>query len=151
MINSIIEAIGISLDEEFNSEAGKIYAIYKNADKQGLEEPCFFISCTNCAQKLFFNRKYFREHTFRIQYLPGNGQNKEECSAVMERLFYCLEWLTVTDSPVMGTKMRGEIVDGVLNFFVNYDMYVYYERTENPPMENLQHATLTKGTGEQDG
>ena len=43
MINSIIEAISISLNEEF----GDGYEIHMEEIKQGLKEPCFFIACLN--------------------------------------------------------------------------------------------------------
>lgn len=152
MINSIIEAIGVALNEEFNSDDGEKYTIYANEVKQGLKEPCFFISCINPTQRLFFNKRYFRENGFCIQYFPEDKNwEKEECNAVIERLYCCLEWLTVTGDLVRGTKMRGETVDGVLSFFVNYDMFVYFAQTKTPIMDELQHETLTKGTSDENG
>ena len=41
MINAIIEAVSVSL----NSEFGDGYEIHMEEIEQGLEEPCFFISC----------------------------------------------------------------------------------------------------------
>ena len=45
----------------------------------------------------------------------------------------------------MGTKMRSETVDGVLNFFVNYDMFVYRKDDGEPEMEELTEETTVKG------
>ena len=67
-----------------------------------------------------------------------------ECHAAAERLEFCLEWITVTGDLVHGTKMKYEIVDGVLNFFVNYDMFVY-RRSESQLMEEISQDVTVKG------
>lgn len=43
MINSIIEAISVSLNKEFGDD----YETHMEEIKQGLKEPCFFIACLN--------------------------------------------------------------------------------------------------------
>ena len=141
MINSIIEAISISLNEEFGDD----YTNYTEEINQGLEEPCFFISCLNPTQRLFFGKRYFRENQFCIQYFSFDKmREKEECNDVAERLFSCLEYITVTGDLVRGTKMKYEFADGILNFFVNYDMFVY-KKTDSPDvMEKLSKNVSTK-------
>lgn len=140
MINSIIEAISIALNAEFTETE---YEMYMEEVRQDLKEPCFFIFCINPSQRLFLGRRYFREHAFCIQYFPKDGNR--ECNEVMERLYSCLEWLKVGEDLVMGTKMRGEIIDGVLNFFVNYDMFMYFaQQNEEPSMEGFQQKTTMK-------
>ena len=42
-VNMIIEAIAAALNGEFGEE----YTVYAEDVKQGLSEPCFFISCIN--------------------------------------------------------------------------------------------------------
>ncbi len=122
MINKIIESISITLAGEFGSG----YEIYREEKRQGLKEPCFFIACMNPTDKLFFWKRYFRQNQFCIHYFPQNElQGNAECCAVAERLFSCLEYLDVDGDPVMGTEMKYEITDGLLHFFVNYDMFVY--------------------------
>ena len=122
MINSIIEAISISLYAEFGDD----YAVYTESVEQGLKEPCFFVFCQNPTNRLFIGKRYFRENQFCLQYFPADKDRaKEECNAVAERLYSCLEYITVTGDLVRGTKMNVEVVDGVLNFFVNYDLFVY--------------------------
>lgn len=143
MINSILEAISVSLDAEF----GENYKIYSEAKNQGLKEPCFFISCINPTSKLFLGKRYFRKNQFCVQYFPQNpARAKEECNAVAERLFLCLEWLDVCGDLVMGTKMSGEVADGILHFFVNYDMFAYHAGKEIPVMEEISTTTSMKGT-----
>ena len=122
MINKIIESISITLADEFGSG----YEIYREEKRQGLKEPCFFISCMNPTDKLFFWKRYFRQNQFCIHYFPKNElQGNAECCAVAERLFSCLEYLDVGGDLVMGTERKYEITDGLLHFFVNYDMFVY--------------------------
>lgn len=141
MINSIIEAISITLNGEF----GDSYKTYTQDVKQGLNEPCFFVVCINPTHRLFRGKRYFKENQFCIQYFPQHKQRaNEECNAVADRLFFCLEYVTVTGDLVRGTKMRSEIVDGILNFFVNYDLFVYKE-AEETPMEELSSSVSAKG------
>ena len=142
MINSIIESIRISLGTEF----GDGYAVYREENEQGLQKPCFSVLCADTANRRFLNRRYFRTSRFCIHYVPAcNEKEKEECFAVAERLFRCLEWLEVQGDPVMGTRMKYEVADGVLRFFVNYDMFVYAEADAVPLMEEISSATSMKG------
>jgi hypothetical protein len=71
---------------------------------------------------------------------------------VQERLEDCLEYIIHHDSQsdvdgglIRGTEMHGEIVDGVLSFFVNYDFYVYKDKESLPYMETLSSSTQMKG------
>ena len=142
MINSIIAGISIALNQEFGDGCKN----YTEEVKQGLEEPCFFISCIHPTHKLLRGRRYLQENMFCIQYFPQDKrQANEECNAVADRLFFCLEYVTVTGDLVRGTKMRSEIVDGVLNFFVNYDMFVYKMSESVPAMEGVSTETSVKG------
>lgn len=141
MINSIIESISISLNAEF----GDGYKNFVESVEQGLKEPCFFIFCLNPTNELFLGKRYFRQNQFCIQFFPQNkDQAKQECNSVAERLYLCLEELTVSGDLVRGTKMKYEVVDGVLNFFVNYDMFVY-KVVENTPMEEIEENVSVKG------
>ena len=142
MINSIIESISITLNAEF----GDKYKIHGEEKRQGLKEPCFFIQCLNPTEELFFWKRYFRKNQFCIQYFPENKlHGKEECYAVGERLFSCLEYLDVGGDLVMGTKRKYEVVDGILHFFVNYDLFVYKVAEPVPFMEEVSSETHVKG------
>ncbi len=123
MINSIIAAISVALDGEF----GDGYEIHMEEIRQGLKEPCFFISCLNPTVELFRGKRYYRTHQFCIQFFPETEEKRHECNAVAERMWRCLEYVTRDgeERPMRGTKMRYELADGVLHFFVNYDCFVY--------------------------
>ena len=142
MINSIIEEISRTIREEFGSR----YTNYMEEVKQDLKEPCFFIQCLNPTEKLFFGKRYFRHNQFCIQYFPEDKQHeKQECYAVAERLFSCLEYLDAGGDLVMGTKMKYEVTDGILHFFVNYDLFVYRAAESVPVMEEVSSETRLKG------
>lgn len=140
MINQIMESVSIALNKEFGDD----YTIYTEEVKQGLTNPCFFIFCLNPSCNLFFNKKYFRENSFCIQYIPATDDVKEECNAVAERLFGCLELLSVSADKLRGTKMNFEVVDDVLNFYVNYDFFVYREESREL-MDSISETINVKG------
>lgn len=145
MINSIIEGISIAINTEF----GERYTIYTESVEQGLKEPCFFISCLNPTSKVFLGERYFRTNQMCIQYIPTNTSvEKEECNAVTERLFNCLEYITVGEDLIRGSKMSSEIVDGVLNFFVNYDLFTLRLRNKEDAMHEVLRNVSVKGQGE---
>lgn len=145
MISSIIKGISVAINTEF----GDVYTIYTESIKQGLKEPCFFISCLNPTNKVFFGERYFRTNQMCIQYIPTNTSvEKEECNAVAERLFNCLEYITVGEDPVRGSKMNSEIIDGILNFFVNYDLFIMKLKNEEVAMNEILKNVAVKGKGE---
>lgn len=145
MISSIIKGISVAINTEF----GDGYTIYTESIEQGLKEPCFFISCLSPTNKVFFGERYFRTNQMCIQYIPTNTSvEKEECNAVVERLVNCLEYITVGEDPVRGSKMNSEIVDGILNFFVNYDLFIMKLKNEEVAMNEILKNVAVKGKGE---
>ena len=143
MINSIIEAISVSLNEEFGDD----YENHMEEIKQGLKEPCFFIACLNPTNNLFMGKRYERTNQFCIQYFPQSDEKQRECNGVAERMYDCLEYV-ITDGdtkPIRGSGMNHQVVDGVLNFFVNYDFFTV-KTEDNTPME-----TMTASTGVKEG
>lgn len=137
MINKIIASISVSLDAEFG------YEIHMEEIKQGLTEPCFFVTCLNPTVNRFLGRRYFRQNQFCIQYFPKGADKQCECNEVAERIVWCLQSINADGQNILGTKMNYQVVDGVLNFFVNFDCYIY--RTEdNTPMENMDSTTEVK-------
>lgn len=143
MINELIQAISVALYAEFG------YENHMEEIKQDLVEPCFFIQCLNPTTELFLGiresrQRYFRQNQFCIQYFPASKEAYEaECNAVAERMFWSLEYITVDDHPVRGTKMNYRVEDGVLNFFLNYDGFVY-RAGETDTMEVLESTAIPK-------
>lgn len=140
MINSIIESISMALSTEFGEDA----CIHMEEIKQDWKEPCFFISCINPTARLFMGQRYFRQNKFSIQYFPGTEEKQRECNDTAERMLWCLECINTNDGPIRGTNMNYEVIDQVLHFFVNYDMFVY-KITKHTPMEKIEISTELKG------
>lgn len=142
MINAVIEAVSVAL----NSEFGDGYEIHMEEIWQGLQEPCFFISCINLTNRLFLGNRYSRTNQFCIQYFPESSRKQRECNDIAERMCQCLEYITVSgaDKPIRGTKMSYEVIDEVLNFFVNYDYFVS-RKEQQEQMKQLERDTNVKG------
>lgn len=71
-----------------------------------------------------------------------NEEIEKEINDVRERLFDCLEYINDEDDLLRGTNMNTQTVDGVLNFFVNYDFFVK-KTTKKDNMEGFDN--ITKG------
>lgn len=140
MINSIIEAISVALNEEFGEE----YEMHMEEIKQDLKEPCFFISCLNPVTRLSLGKRYFRQNQFCIQYFPKTEDKQRECNETAERITWCLEYISVKGDLFRGTKMKAETIDGVLNFFVNYDCFVFRVEPEKTAMESYNLNSTVK-------
>ena len=141
-IQNIIDAIAEALFQEFGSD----YEIYAEKIEQGLKEPCFLIRCLNPTNNKYLGRRYKRTNQFSIQYFPSSETEAyTECVSVLERLFDCLEDVTVMDKPIHGVDLMGEVVDGVLTFTVNYDLFTLKTTTIADGMETVTVDTLMKG------
>ena len=141
MINKIIDGISLQVADSF----GDGYKIYTEQVKQGLKEPCFFIICVNPTNNQVLGNRYFRNNLFCVQYFPSSNEPKAECNSILDDLYHALEYITVDGKLIRGTKMHGELVDGVLNFFVNYDMFVY--SVEKSTMMGALQRTITDVKG----
>ena len=63
---------------------------------------------------------------------------------IQERMFDCLEVIKVGDNLQRGASMHGEMVDQVLNFFVNYDMFIYKVESTDA-METMDLTSNVEG------
>lgn len=149
MINKIIDGISKAINKEFGDD----YDIYTEEVEQGLQEPCFSITCIKPTNDLFRQNKYYRQHEFCIHYFPSSKDKRNECQSVLERMYSALEYIEITESLdenevkslTMGTNMNSEYSDGVLHFFVNYNMFVN-KFEENTPMNSYDYNTdIMKG------
>lgn len=141
MINKIIDGISVTI----NSEFGDPYEIYTESIEQGLVEPCFSILCLNPTINQVLGKRYFRKNQFCIHYFPSSDEKMFECHTVAEKLMNCLEIITVDGDQCRGTDMEYQILDNVLSFTVNYNIYVYKEESTESIMETVIHKTDMKG------
>ena len=147
MINKIIDGICEKLNESF----GDGYEIYTELKNQGLKEPCFSVMCVNPINNQVLGNRYFRNNLFSILYFPSSKEPKAECNAVLESLYLALETIkiketlpdeSIKESLVRGTNTHGELVDDVLNFLVNFNMFVYKVEDADLMEEMIQQSEL---------
>lgn len=141
MINEIIDGITIAISAEFGDD----YEIYTENIEQGLTEPCFSVLCLNPTIEQFLGKRYFRTNQFCIHYFPSSDEKRFECNKVMERLFKCLEIIVVDGDLIRGTSFHAEYSEGVLNFFINYDLFVHRPEDDKSRMESFDFKTDMKG------
>ncbi len=134
IINGILDAI--------NEEFGDSYTLYTESVKQGMKEPCFFVFCISPNTRVFRGRRYYHENQFAIQFLTDAEEPRTECAAVAERLFSCLELITVDGNLMRGTEMNADISDEVLTFTVNYNFFSY-RTTDELKMEEFEGTETT--------
>lgn len=140
MLNEVIKGISRKLNAAF----GDGYEIYENDVEQGLTEPCFFISILKPELSPLLGTRGIRRNPFDIHYFPKQAGNNAELFSMAERLMYALEYIPMPDGlPLRGTAMNYEVIDGVLHFFVNYNLIVVQPKEENP-METLTTNVGTK-------
>lgn len=139
MINKIIDGITTALSEEFSN-----YEIYTDTVQQGLNEPCFFVRLLSPTNKQFFDKRYKITNQFAIQYFSDDLGNNTEINNITDRLFKCLEYITVDGDLIKGTEMSASTTDEVLTFLVNYDMFVIH--TEN--LEKMEEMKSKVGAKE---
>lgn len=127
MVKDILDGISIKLNQVFGSG----YEIYGDTDVvQGLETPCFFIAVLQPSQQQMIGKRYFRQYPFDIQYFPSSEGDNTECLEVADNLLDAMELIElVNGDELRGTSMNYEIVDKVLHFRVNFNMFVLKEET----------------------
>lgn len=145
MTNEIVKGISRALYGAFGDE----YTIYKEDVPQNFTEPCFSIVHVRGESDMKSPTRYFIHNLFDIHYFPKDELNlRTEMRSVIESLFLSLEYINVLDNLCRGTKMSYEIIDGVLHFFVNYDMFVTKNVVKESSMETLEHKpTLEVNNG----
>ncbi|MCI8363397.1 MAG: hypothetical protein HFG34_00355 [Eubacterium sp.] len=133
MVNKILDGITNALYEEFGSK----FFIYTEDRQQGVQEPCFFVSCISNTDERWFGNRRKLENRFAVQYLPGTDEPKRECNEIGSRIMSVLEYIKNATGDLMeGTKFSSELTNGFLTVFVNYDCYT--ERiTQEQRMEKL--------------
>lgn len=140
MINSIIAGISSALFEVFR------YENFKDEIGQDLSPPCFYIACIEPEKKNYIGTRALLNNHFVIQYFPeSEDDSRGECYSVGEKMYECLEVIRVDGFLLRGTEMKFEIMDGVLHFFVDYNVFVRKAAEQKETMGSLQGSIRVKG------
>lgn len=140
MLNKTIIGISQALNQAFGDD----YNIYIDNVEQDLNAPCFLVLPITKSQEQRLGNRYERFQTFDIHYFPSNTEKyTRECMDVVEKLFDVLEHITVDGDLVRGTSMNSEIQEGVLHFFVDYNMFLTKQQ-ERINMETIDSDVSLK-------
>lgn len=139
MTNDVNSCIASVLDKEFG------YEVNMEEIKQELNVPCFFITLLDSSTKVIIGQRYEKQNQLCIQYFPESQQVQRECNNVAERLTLCLEYIPDQEGGLLrGVDMHYQVVDGILNFFVTYNIQVF---KKEQPAEKMQNMTITTELG----
>ncbi len=139
MINKIVDGISKALNQEFGDE----YEIYQNNVMQGLDEPCFFIAVLEPSKDQLLQNRFLQRNPFDVHYFPKRWDDNREMQEAAERMLDCLEWI-ILEEPIHGTEIRWQIEDGVLHFFVSYNV-VRNRMIQKDLMQEITQNITTEG------
>lgn len=119
--------------------------IYKEKIEQGLKFPHFFILQINTSKIKELRESGWIYYQINVRYRPQQDFNSKysELEQIGVDLFDTLEYIDVSGWPLRGADMNYQIVDGVLQFFVNYRMRIKKEQ-ELVKMLKLQNSAKIK-------
>jgi hypothetical protein len=120
MLNKTFIGIAQKLNEVFGDD----YKVHIDKIEQDLQAPCFYIKALKPSNEQKLGNRSERVQPFDVHYFPLAEAYTVECMDMVEKLYDALEYITVGTDLVRGTKMDVDLQDGVLHFFVNYDMFV---------------------------
>ena len=142
MVSEIIKAISVTLNRVFGDD----FEVYFSKDvQQGLKEPCFIIALMGSSRIRRIDHRYQQLNSFDLQYFPSEKYGNAEMIGVAEELFDALELIKLNDDDLVhGTNLNYSIMDGVLHFFLDVNMFLKKE-LELDPMETVSvNANTTR-------
>lgn len=136
MLNDLLDGVNRRLKELFGPET----VIYTDAVEQGLKEPCFFVGFLEPSEKQVVGRRYYRSIGMYIQYLPGRpSQINRELYRTADILTDGMEMITLKNGDLIrGTNRSSKVSDGVLNFFVDYNLFLIKPAEKAPGMGEIE-------------
>lgn len=137
MLNDILDGVTQRINELFGDD----YEIYTDEVQQGLKEPCFFVQFMEPAEKPMIGQRYFRQTYMYIQYMPGEVlQPNRELNRVADVLMDGMEYITLADGSLLrGTGRSHRREDGILTFFVSYNLFILKIKSQEESMEGLEN------------
>lgn len=140
----MIQTITNGIIKAIRTEYDKSYRIHTESIKQGLVEPCFSILCLNPSGEREMGDRFKRYFPFMITYFPSSDEPISECNRVCETLLGLLTDVATDMGVVHASDMSGQVVDGNLQFNVQYDMFALLQREVVDDMSDLTVETTTK-------
>lgn len=137
MVNEITTAIA----QKLSSFDGEVYIDHL---PQGFTEPCFFILLLTMNTKQIIGDRYLLTCNYNVRYYSKAVRPARELGSVADRLWLALEYVKLPSGDMRGAELSCRIHDGVLHFFVQYDMFVLKKRAQEPYMRTLEQQQKLK-------
>lgn len=139
----MIQSITNGIIKAIRTEYDKSYRIYTESIEQGLIEPCFSILCLNAEGNREVGDRFKRYFPFMITYFPSSDEPVKECNTVCETLLGLLCDVETDIGLVYGSEMSGQLIDGNLQFSVQYNVSALLQRDQGESMGDLTVDTTT--------
>jgi len=141
MLNDVVAGITKALKQV------RDIPVYSNEEvRQGIECPCFFIDFIGLTETPRLYPRFHRDQPFDIHYFSEEAGNRAEIYEMAEAMYPVLDFIEgLSGDKYHGTRMRHEIIDGVLHFFVNYNVHVYRPVTKETRMEEIKYEPKSEG------
>lgn len=133
MIQSIINGCIGAIRTKYDMS----YRIYTESIEQGLIEPCFSILCLSPLTNREIGQRHMRTFPLMITYFPCGDEPKKECNMVCEELFGLLGSISTDIGIFHSMQMSGEVVDGNLQFKVEFKVPAMLVEEQGEPMEEI--------------
>lgn len=117
MISDVIRAAAEAVRRAFPDRA-----VYLEAVEQGLEAPCFCISCARPTMRRYMGKRWRCRLPVILHCFPDGDGERAELGGIFERLVRVLE-LIDCGGPLRGSNMHADVCDGVGVFSVDYDFF----------------------------
>ncbi len=137
MCREVLDAVVRRLTEMFPEEDG--YVIFTNTVETQFLNPVFLVGFNQISEKSYPGGRYLRSNGMHIRYFPGKKtQPNGEIEQVSEMLLKGLEYVTLEEGSLLrGTDRVIKIEDGILDFKVNYNMFLYRQKETEQTMESV--------------
>lgn len=125
-----------------------IYVEYK---ENMMEFPCFYVQWVDSSEELHIHTLYEHVVNLDICYFVNDKDlptdMRDEVLMMGERMYEVLEYISLGEDKLRGTKMKYRITDGVLHFLVSYEG-IFRRGTKKIP--TMEHLDIIEG-GKQNG
>lgn len=120
--------------------------VYKEKVNQHLKYPHFFILQINLSREKDLAPFNWLNYQLNIRYRPNKSFDSKysELDQIGLDMMNGLEKIEVEGTPLRPTDMSYQIVDDVLQFFINFRMRVKKEKEERAVMEELSNSANIK-------
>ncbi|WP_438448187.1 phage tail terminator family protein [Gorillibacterium sp. sgz5001074] len=121
--------------------------VYVEQVEPSFTRPCWFVLEQSGSQAKELGNRYKRTALFEIQFFPALDSlvPRTQCNGVADQLYGALEVTEWEGRMYRGSGLRHEVMDGVLHFFITYQIPFLAEKPPGMKMQSLnqevQHGT----------